>query len=141
MGLYIWGMKLSQGGNEGGNGKSSERGTIRRGIHVALGGSTLLAVTLAICTGIMNYMGRSGCVNSTAASPPGTEQTADYMSLPPACKISNGLGMVVTGATVCTLATVGWRAILLSSDSGSGQDPVGGYSAPDEEGRQYVARP
>ena len=139
MGLYMWGMKLSQGGNEGGDGKSSERGTIRRGVHVALGGSTLLAVTVAICTGIMNYLGRSGCVNSTVVSQQGSEQTADYTSLPPACTISNGLGVVVAGATVCTLATVAWRAILLSS--GGILDPVGGYSAPEEEGRQYAARP
>ena len=142
MGLYMWGVKLSKGdterGHEGGIGKGIEGGTIRRGVHVAMGGSTLLAVSVAICTGIMDYMGRSGCsVNVTS----GSEQKADYTSLSPACKLSNGLGVVVAGATVCTLATVAWRAILRSGDGGSSLGPVGGYSVPEMEGRQYVATP
>ena len=133
MGLYMWGVKLSGGTNEGDNGgdggKGNGRGTIRRGVHVALGGSTLLAVTVAICTGIMNYMGRLGCsAASSSTSGQGSEQSADYNSLPSACKLSNGLGVVVAGATVCTLAAVGWRAVLVSGGGSFG--PAGGYSVP-----------
>ena len=76
---------------------------LRRGLGLTAFGLT----TVAVLTGIMNRMGRGGCNYLLDTAPqPDSNPSKYYGDIPNACKISNGLGVVVIIIAVLTVIIV-----------------------------------
>jgi hypothetical protein len=85
-----------------------------RSIHKVLSLTVFAFTVSTVVTGIMDHMGRSGCnyvgIKITAVE---ENPASNYNSIPGACKVANGLGMVVMISSITAMIAVSLRKSLV----------------------------
>jgi hypothetical protein len=92
-----------------------------RDIHMRFGIISLALTTTSICTGIVNQFGETACYyvypDGKQFSGADPNPASNYPKLPTACKIANGLGIVVLCSAMFTLFSVILRSFSVENYS------------------------